>query len=687
MDMSKYLKMYISESQEHLQKMDNLLLELEKGGAEKAVIDSLFREAHSLKGMSASMGYDDLAKISHRMEDFLDGYRKGEGTPDRAAADLLFEGVDLLRKGVENVAAGSPPGVSAPPFVEKLSAYRSTPAAAPQEPVAPGAPASAPAPLELPAGVGAPVPPDLEEAARFAAELDLPLLRVEIEFAADTPMPAARAYTTLKRLAGMAELFRAMPNLEEIKQGRFGGRIEGVVASAGDPEALAARLKGLPDVQRVTVRPFPLPAATPASSAAAPQAGPTPAPLPLPGGAPAGVAPAPSAIPVPPASAPRVASLLRVDTRLLDNLIDLVGEMITAKGGLVEYVQKIPDRSLGEMVGRIESLIMNLHEQAMKIRMMPIEVIGDRFHRTIRDLARKQGKEIEFQIVGKEIELDRAILEALPDPLMHILRNSVDHGIEPPGEREQAGKPRVGSVRLEAFREKEGVVIRISDDGRGIDPARIRAAALKRGLLRPEHAERMTPDELVMLATAPGVSTAEAVTDVSGRGVGMDVVRATLEAMRGHLLIESEVGRGTKVILKLPLTLAVTPVMMVRTGPEHYAIPVTQIQQSAQFSAAEIRRNGDEEIWLRGEEMIPLVHLRTALQVPDGQGRRDTHMAVLSGIRGRRVAVVVDEILGYRDAVAKPLGPALKGLRGLAGVTLLPSGEAVFILDLNSLFG
>ncbi len=680
MDMSKYLKMYISESQEHLQKMDSLLLELEKGGAEKSVIDTLFREAHSLKGMSASMGYDDLAKISHRMEDFLDGYRKGEGAPDRAAVDLLFEGVDLLRHGVESLAAGSPPGVSAPPFLEKLSTYRFTPAEAPPEPVGP-------APAESPPGPAAPVAPELEEAARFAAERGLPVFSVAIEFAADTPMPAARAYATLRRLAEMAELFRATPSLEEIKRGDFGGRIEAVVASAGDPEALTARLEGLPDVQRVTARRFPLPAAAPASPAAAPQAGPIPVPPPLPGQAPAGEAPAPSAAPVPPASAPRVASLLRVDTRLLDNLIDLVGEMITAKGGLVEHARRITDRSLREAVGQIESLITNLHQQAMKIRMMPIEVIADRFPRAIRDLARKQGKELEFKIVGKEIELDRAILEALPDPLMHILRNSVDHGIEPPGEREQAGKPRAGTVRLEAFREKEGVAIRISDDGRGIDPARIRAAALRRGLLTPEQAERMTPDELVMLVTAPGCSTAEAVTDVSGRGVGMDVVRATLEAMRGHLLIESEVGRGTDIILKLPLTLAITPVMMVRTGPEHYAIPVTQIQQSAQFSAAEIRKNGDQEVWLRGEETIPLVHLRTALQIPDGQGGRDTHMAVLSGIRGRRVAVVVDEILGYRDAVAKPLGPALKGLRGLGGVTILPSGDAVFILDLNSLFG
>jgi two-component system chemotaxis sensor kinase CheA len=294
---------------------------------------------------------------------------------------------------------------------------------------------------------------------------------------------------------------------------------------------------------------------------------------------------------------------------------------------------------------------------------------------------------VEFQIVGKEIELDRAILEALPDPLMHILRNSVDHGIETPEERERAGKPRTGTIRLEAFREKEGVVIRVSDDGRGIDPDLIRAVALKRGILTPERGDRMTREELVMLVTAPGFSTAEAVTDVSGRGVGMDVVRATLEAMRGHLLIESEVGRGTDIILKLPLTLAVMPVMMVRTARECYAIPVTQVKKSAQFSAADIQRAEPQDVLLQAEERIPLFHLRTALQVPDGEGRGSASMAVLSEIGGRTVAVVVDNILGYRDAVVKPLGPALKGLRGFGGVTILPSGEPVLILDLNTLFG
>ncbi|MBI4391799.1 MAG: chemotaxis protein CheA [candidate division NC10 bacterium] len=695
MDMSKYLKMFISESQEHLQKMDGLLLELEKGSADKTVIDTLFREAHSLKGMSASMGYEELAKISHRMEDFLDRYRKGAGALDRAAADLLFEGVDLLRQGVENLAAGSEPKVSAEAFVERVAAYR--PGAGVGAPAAQTAPAAAPA-AGPPAEVAGPLPAELAEAGRWAAEGGLPVLSVEVQIADGTPLPTARAYITLKKLTEMVDIFRATPTLEEIKQGNFSGKIEAVVGSAEEPEALAVRLRDLPDVGRVTVRPLPQAPAALAPPAAAAEALPA---LPVPASvapaathppsvpAAAAAAPTPSAPPAGPAAGPpaqRTAPFIRVDTRLMDTLIDLVGEMITAKGGLTEHAGPTADRPLRESVGRIETLIQNLHQQALKIRMMPIEVIADRFPRAVRDLARRQGKEVDFQIVGKEIELDRAIVDALPDPLMHILRNSMDHGIEPPEERERAGKPRTGTIQLEAFREKEGVVIRVSDDGRGIDPDRIRAVALKRGVLTEERAERMSREELVMLVTAPGFSTAETVTDVSGRGVGMDVVRATVEALRGHLLIESEVGRGTDIILKLPLTLAVMPVMMVRTGREHYAIPVTQVQQSAQFAAADIQQAEQGEVVLRGEERIPLFHLRTALQVPDGKGRGATGMAVLSEIGGRRVAIAVDEILGYQDAVVKPLGPALKGVRGFGGVTILPSGEAVLILDLNTLF-
>ncbi|MEK7366920.1 MAG: Hpt domain-containing protein, partial [candidate division NC10 bacterium] len=366
MDMSKYLKMFISESQEHLQKMDRLLLELEKGGVDKTVIDTLFREAHSLKGMSASMGYDDLAKVSHRMEDFLDGYRKGERTPDRAAADLLFEGVDLLRQGVENLAAGSPPNVSAQPFLEKVSACRSRPVtAAPPPP-----PPPPPPPAGLAAGPPPPVPPGLEEAGRWAAERGLPLLGVEVQIAEDTPLPTARAYITLKKLTEMADVFRATPTLEEIKQGRFGGRIEAVVGTAETPEALAARLRDLPDVGRVAVQALRVPAAAPAAPAAAPEGPVTPSapPAPRPEAVPAVVAPAPAAAPVLPAAAQRPAPVVRVDTRLLDNLIDLVGEMITAKGGLVEHAQTLTDRPLGEAVGRIETLILALHQQAMKIR-------------------------------------------------------------------------------------------------------------------------------------------------------------------------------------------------------------------------------------------------------------------------------------------------------------------------------
>jgi two-component system chemotaxis sensor kinase CheA len=386
--------------------------------------------------------------------------------------------------------------------------------------------------------------------------------------------------------------------------------------------------------------------------------------------------------------------LLRIEARLLDDLIDQVGELTMAKAALLHESRTIGAGPLRDAVHRLEALVSHLQGQALQLRMMPLGLIADRFPRAVRDLAKQRGKEVQFEVSGADIELDRAILELLPDPILHILRNAVDHGIEPPDLRRSRGKPAAGRVRLEAAREREGVVLRIADDGRGMDPAALRAKGIALGLLRPEQAEALTDEEALLLVTLPGFSTAEEVSDVSGRGVGMDVVRSTIEALRGSLHIASVVGQGTAITLRLPLTLAIIDVLLVGVGEERYALPIAQILQTIEFSERHIQRAQGQELIPWGPELIPLVRLRAALGAPapggDGGGpapaaREAGGLAVVAEVRGRPVGMAVDRLFGYDDVVVKPLGKALRGVRGFAGVTILGDGEMVLILDPNTL--
>lgn len=665
MDMSKYIRMFVSESQEHLQKMDGILLALEQSGEDRAAIDTLFREAHSLKGMSASMGYEELAKVSHRMEDYLDRFRGGKGVLERHGVDMLFEGVDLLRKAVEEIADGRGPTLKADPYVAKMAALLVT---------GPAAAGSTPADRA-----------EVVSANERAQAKGLTLLAVEIQIAPDAPLPSARAYITLRRARDLGELVRSVPSVDQVQAGEFSGRLSILLATSRSGAEIQAFLASLPDVASVLVRAAGSEPAADRPAAAAAFEGSRPT-----GGArlPVHVAhPVPPTPPGPPAAGPaagRAATMIRVDTRLLDDLMDQVGELVTAKGGLLEVSQAVASRTLHERIDRVDTLVKGLQQQAMKLRMMPLELIADRFPRAVRDLARKRGKEIHFEIVGKEIELDRAILEELPDPLLHIFRNSIDHGIEPPEERVRKGKVPTGTIRLEATKERESVVIRVSDDGRGMDPAVIRRLALERGVITRELHDSLPDDEILNLITVPGFSTAREVTDVSGRGVGMDVVKAGLESLRGALLIESVVDQGSTITLRLPLTLAVVAVLLVEVGGERYALPVSHVEQIMEVSADEIQRSQGQELITRDGILLPLVRLRRVLGCPREEFATNP-LVVLSMMRGRLVGVAVDRMVGYREVVVKSLGKALKGVRGFAGVTILGDGSTVLILDLNTL--
>jgi two-component system chemotaxis sensor kinase CheA len=675
MDMSKYVKMFVSESQDHMQKMDALLLGLEKDGGDRAAIDTLFREAHSVKGMSASMSYEELAKVAHKMEDYLDRFRGGKGALERRAVDVLLEGVDLLRNAVGEIAAGQAPSLRSDAYVAKMTSLMAAGAGAADAATAARA-----------------------ETAAIRAEAEakgLTLLAVEMQVAADAPLPSARAYITLRRARLLGEVLHSNPSVEQLQAGEFSGKLSMLLGSNRPAAEVQAFFASLPDVASVIVRPAEpdgeggRPASSgggqpgpgqagnlPAEGGLAPPPAQQPRDTALPSGPPAGS---------PPGSSARVTRMIRVDTRLLDDLMDQVGELVTAKGGLVEESERLPSRALHESVGRVDSLVKRLQQQTMKLRMIPLEMITDRFPRAVRDLAHKRGKEVTFEILGKEIELDRAILEELPDPLLHIFRNSIDHGIEPPEERVRQGKPPNGRIRLEASEERESVVIRVSDDGRGMDPAHLRRLALERGILTREQHDSLPDNEILSLITVPGFSTAQEVTDVSGRGVGMDVVRSTVESLRGSLVIESTLRKGSSFTLRLPLTLAVVAVLLLEVRGERYALPVASVEQILEVPSEEIQRSQGQEFLTRDGVLVPLVRLERLLGC--AETGPDTHrfLLVLCQMRGRLVGLVVDRLVGYREAVVKSLGKALKGLRGFAGVTILGDGSTVLILDLNTL--
>lgn len=670
MDMSKYLKLFLSEAAEHLQKMDNFLLELEKSPQDKSLVDQLFREAHSMKGMSASMGFRHISSLSHRLEDFLDRIRKGNISPSQSAIDLLFEGLDRLRNSIEQVREGGSDALDHSSFTGRLESYSGEPQSS--APPSPQPPAPTPA-----AALVSPGPLVLEEemmrqAQEWAAEKGLHLYWVAVQVARDSAMPNARALVICKRVAGMGEILAMSPTLEELQGGNFAGVLSLLLASTKEASEIRTTIQTQPEIASVSVQ-----AAEDREGAATPPVMREAVVI-----GKEGPAAAASAVPL----QMRKSTMVRVDTRLLDDLIDTVGELITAKGSLTDHLPSLTMTRLREDINRVDSLVSSLYQLAIRLRMMPLDFVAERFPRAIRDLARAKGKEVEFEIIGKEVELDRAILEELPDPLLHIFRNCIDHGIEPPEERIRRGKPTRGKIRMEASRERERILIRISDDGQGMDPERIKKIALEKGIINRERYESLSPGEALYLITAPGFTTAEVVSEVSGRGVGMDVVRSVIESLGGTLLVESQKGVGTTIILKLPLTLAIIQVLLVRVGEERYAVPLSQVYRTLEVSPGEIQVSQGQE-WIASEEgLIPLFRLASVLGGADGKGfPGGTLSGILVERRGRMAGMIVDELLGYREAVLKPLKGVLKGIKGFSGATIMGDGSLVLVLDLNTL--
>jgi two-component system, chemotaxis family, sensor kinase CheA len=680
-DSARYAELFLTESREHVSAINHALLELERasaaeGSAEthKAAIGGLFRAVHTIKGMSATMGYTAVATLSHEMEALLDRLRRDELAVDTALMDTLFKAADALESSIERAVSGKP----ADARIDRIAARLRDAAAA----GTPGDDAVAGRRTKTrtaSAGRRRKTPPRPRTRARAARHMPAAASRpgtvVRIQFTDGAPLRGARAAMAVQRARALGEVTSVEPGEDTFSAPDFGQHvILHIITGVGEAE-IAGALETVGDVAHVDVSGAALSEA-PAPRRSRPSGRRTLNGL-------AGGAGDSSA-----AGETHRARHVRIDLRRLDALMNLIGELVIARGRLTALTAGSEDQALTETVHQSARLIGDLQNEIMTCRMVPVWQVFDRFPRLVRDAARSLGKQVAFDIDGKEIELDRSMLDEIGDPIVHLLRNAVDHGIESPDVRLAAGKPAEGRLTLSAIRDRSAVLIRVTDDGQGIDRDRVLARARDTGLV-DAGTTALTDDEIVRLIARPGFTTAEQVTNLSGRGVGIDAVQARVRMLGGSLDIKSVPGQGTVVTARLPLTLAIMRALLARTAGETYAFPMAHVDETVSAEGLALAAVRGRAVMLLRGEAIPYLRLRELVGGRETRGAvpgavPEQHVLVLE-LGGRRTAVAVDELTGQQDIVVKQFDAARGGLPFFSGATILGDGAPALIVDVSSL--
>ncbi|HEU4560562.1 MAG TPA: chemotaxis protein CheA [Longimicrobium sp.] len=645
MELSQYGELFLSESREHVSTINHLLLTLEGNPGSRQVVEGVFRAVHTIKGMSATMGYRSVADLSHEMENLLDRIRHGKAQASPETIDLLFAACDALERAIELAVEESGEEPRLEGLIGRLRAAAGDDVAfdifAPQ--------------IDLGGPVGAGEASPVEEEAPEGA------VRVRIVVAKEALLPGVRAFMALKRARDLGEVSGLEPAEATLNEPEFTGTLRFVLRSDTPAAEARAALLAVGEIGEVEVTEH----RADADRIIEPEAGAQGE-----GGQAA-------------AGAAGRARHIRVDLRRLDALMNQVGELVIVRDRMRRLVtHETPD--LAETVDQASRLIGELQDEIMRARLAPVSQVFDRFPRLVRDAARTLGKKVDFVIEGKEIELDRSMLDEIGDPLVHLLRNSLDHGIEAPAERRAHGKPETGTLRLSASRERSRIIIRVEDDGRGVQRDRVLARAVQNGLVSREEAAGMPDEEVYRLLTRAGFSTAETVTDVSGRGVGLDVVATRVRALGGMLEIYSEPGQGTSMTLQLPQTLAIVRALLVRQSDETYALPLTHVGETVHLLPEEVGTVKGRAVAFLRDEVIPLLGLRQILRTngtrPDARKRH----AVILEVGEQRIGLEVDALLGQQEIVVKQFDATADTLRLFSGATILSDGRPALILDAGS---
>ncbi|MEF3309761.1 chemotaxis protein CheA [Paenibacillus sp. GYB004] len=678
MEMNQYLSMFIDESREHLQAMNENMLKLEANPEDIGIVQSIFRSAHTLKGMSATMGFEDLASLTHEMENVLDLVRNHKLAMNPFIFDAIFKSLDSLEAMVEDIINGGTGQADVSAIVATLKSivsgdYEKSGSSG-------GSPAaSAPAEAELDEFQYSILLQSLESGHQ--------VYYIQVSIEETCVLKAARSYMVFNLLEQNGEIVKSTPSVEDIEKEKFDNSFTVYYLSQLSKEELEKQVGNISEIQSVVAEKLDenslklkmQQSQAQASAAAASQI------------AEASQQTAATAVSAAPKAAPSgggaVASrTIRVDIERLDVLMNLFSELLIDRVRLEQLASEIHRSDLTETVEHMARVSSDLQNIVLKLRMVPVDNVFNRFPRMVRDLAKSLDKKVDLIITGAETELDRTVIDEIGDPLVHLLRNAVDHGVETVPERIAAGKPETGTVNLRAFHSGNHVFIEIEEDGKGINRDKVLATALKRGIVTPEQAKTLTDEEVYRLLFAAGFSTADKISDVSGRGVGLDVVKTKIESLGGHVQIDSKPGAGTKFSVQLPLTLSIISAMLIRLGDEKYAIPLSSIVETAVIQKEDIRSvHGNKMMDFRGG-FIPLLSISKLFEVTSYSEDDETETEIVVIRKGDKLAaLMVDEFIGQQEIVLKSLGKYLTNLFAVSGATILGDGQVALIIDPNAL--
>jgi len=648
MDTNQYLDLFLDESREHLQNMNAKLLELENNPGDTAIVNEIFRSAHTLKGMSATMGYESMADLTHKLENVLDAIRHGERAVNEAIMDALFASVERLESMTEAIANGAGDTKPAEDLIELLLKVS-------ESSVQRSEAQSGPNPEEQ---------NDMSDYNTYEMNVigeslsqGYSVFKIAVTLSESCLLKAARAYMVYQIAEQSGDIIKSEPSIEKLEEGAFDTQFVFTLITKEPLDDIKEKILKVSEIDRVDIEPVTVKKDSKPEDEKSGKA------------------------PIRKANAHSSGQSIRVNLKRIDTLMNLFEELVIEKGRLEGLAKQFKDAELTDITEDIARTTQALQDVILNLRMVPIEQVFNRFPTMVRNVSKELNKRIRLNMEGKETELDRTVIDEIGDPLVHLLRNSMDHGIETPEKRKQLGKPEEGTIDLKAYHSGNHVYIEIKDDGAGINREKVLNKAIKNGLINESDREHLSDQEVYQLLFRTGFSTADVISDISGRGVGLDVVKSKIESLSGEVFVESEENKGTTFTIRLPLTLSIITALFVQMGDEHYAIPLANILETAMVKEDDIMNVHEKEVLAFRDSVIPFIRLADAFAVPGERPSGKFIPTVIIRHGSKHAALAVDRLIGQSEIVIKPLGRYLGDVEGFSGATILGDGRVALIID------